>query len=111
MLTNNGGRGYGCSNPGGGCGKQGSGGCSNPGGCCANPGSDLEIRGGGDGFKRPGGQLSTADTCGHEVIKILMDVLEVDFDGAFGGERDLPLGDGDGVLSFWCSLLKDVKLT
>ncbi|GJU42396.1 hypothetical protein Tco_1195353 [Tanacetum coccineum] len=32
---------------------------------------------------------------GHEVL-----LLEVDFDGAFGGERDLPLGDGDGILSF-----------
>ncbi|GKE12437.1 hypothetical protein Tco_1415988 [Tanacetum coccineum] len=36
---------------------------------------------------------------------------EVDFDGAFGGERDLPIGDGDGVLSFWCSSLEDVRLT
>ncbi|GJS83320.1 hypothetical protein Tco_0749861 [Tanacetum coccineum] len=103
MLTNNGGGGCGCSNPGGGCRKRGGGGCSNPGGCCANIGSDREIRGGGDEFKRPGGQLSTVDTCRHEVIKILMDVLEVlllevDFDGLFGGERDLPLGDGDGVL-------------
>ncbi|GJR27653.1 hypothetical protein Tco_0819547 [Tanacetum coccineum] len=37
--------------------------------------------------------------------------MEVDFDGAFGGEKDLPLGDGDGVLSFGCSSLKDVRLT
>ncbi|GJU87373.1 retrovirus-related pol polyprotein from transposon TNT 1-94 [Tanacetum coccineum] len=53
---------------------------------------------------------------GHEVIKFMVEVLEVlllevDFDGAFGGERDLPIGDGDGVLSFWCSSLEDVRLT
>ncbi|GJT51866.1 hypothetical protein Tco_0978023 [Tanacetum coccineum] len=38
-----------------------------------------------------------------EVIEVqasLVLLLEVDFDGAFDGERDLPLGDGDGVLSF-----------
>ncbi|GKB55177.1 hypothetical protein Tco_1348210 [Tanacetum coccineum] len=49
---------------------------------------------------------------GHEVIKVVVEVLEVlllevDFDGAFSGERDLTLGDGDGVLSFWCSSLED----
>ncbi|GKB34443.1 hypothetical protein Tco_0879385 [Tanacetum coccineum] len=53
---------------------------------------------------------------GHEVIKFVVEVLkvlllEVDFDGAFGGERDLSIGDGDGVLSCWCSLLEDVRLT
>ncbi|GJW42551.1 hypothetical protein Tco_0071350 [Tanacetum coccineum] len=42
----------------------------------------------------------------HEVL-----LLEVDFDGAFGGERDLFLGGGDGVLSFWCSSLEDSRLT
>nr|GEX12615.1 hypothetical protein [Tanacetum cinerariifolium] len=50
---------------------------------------------------------------GHEVIKFMVEVLEVqallvlllevDFDGAFGRERDLFLGGGDGVLSFWYS--------
>ncbi|GJR27652.1 hypothetical protein Tco_1103884 [Tanacetum coccineum] len=49
---------------------------------------------------------------GHDVIKFVVEVLEVlllevDFDGAFGSEKDLPLGDGDGFLSFGCSLLKD----
>ncbi|GKD40795.1 hypothetical protein Tco_1261002 [Tanacetum coccineum] len=53
---------------------------------------------------------------GHEVIKFMVEVLEVlllevDFDGAFGGERDFFLGDGDGVLSFWCSSLEDSRLT
>ncbi|GJY38155.1 hypothetical protein Tco_0424519 [Tanacetum coccineum] len=32
-------------------------------------------------------------------------LLEVDFDGACGGERDLSPGDGDGFLSFWFSSL------
>ncbi|GJW75506.1 hypothetical protein Tco_0134876 [Tanacetum coccineum] len=58
---------------------------------------------------------------GHEVIKFVVEVLEVqaslvlllevDFDGAFGGERDFFLGGGDGVLSFWCSSLEDSRLT
>ncbi|GJV27899.1 hypothetical protein Tco_1384347 [Tanacetum coccineum] len=58
---------------------------------------------------------------GEEVLEVqaslegqtlaLVLLLEVDFDGACGGERDFPLGDGDGVLSFWCSSLEDVRLT
>ncbi|GJV01754.1 hypothetical protein Tco_1335323 [Tanacetum coccineum] len=51
---------------------------------------------------------------GEEVLEgqaLLVLILEEDFDGACGGERDLPLGDGDGVLSFWCSSLEDVRLT
>ncbi|GJU05342.1 hypothetical protein Tco_1121772 [Tanacetum coccineum] len=46
---------------------------------------------------------------GHEVIKVMVEVLEVhaslvlllevDFDGACGGKRDFFLGGGDGVLS------------
>ncbi|GKF19081.1 hypothetical protein Tco_0067719, partial [Tanacetum coccineum] len=57
---------------------------------------------------------------GHEVIYFMVEVLEVQaslgcqilvFDGAFGGEKDLPIGDGDGVLSFWCSSLEDSRLT
>nr|GEW28352.1 hypothetical protein [Tanacetum cinerariifolium] len=39
----------------------------------------------------------------HEVVLL----LEVDFDVACGGERNFFLGGGDGVLSFWCSLLDD----
>ncbi|GJQ96765.1 hypothetical protein Tco_0007904 [Tanacetum coccineum] len=53
---------------------------------------------------------------GHEVIKFMVEVLkvlplEVDFDGAFGGERDFFLGGSDGVVSLWCSSLKDSRLT
>ncbi|GJW41563.1 hypothetical protein Tco_0067408 [Tanacetum coccineum] len=38
-------------------------------------------------------------------------LLEMDFDGACGGERDFFLGGIKGVLSFGCSSLEDVKLT
>ncbi|GJX92888.1 hypothetical protein Tco_0347474 [Tanacetum coccineum] len=38
-------------------------------------------------------------------------LLEIDFDGACGGERDFFLGGGEGVLSFGCSSLEDVRLT
>ncbi|GJX14747.1 hypothetical protein Tco_0206505 [Tanacetum coccineum] len=38
-------------------------------------------------------------------------LLEMDFDGACGGKRDLFLGGGEGVLSFRCSSLEDVRLT
>ncbi|GKF02316.1 hypothetical protein Tco_0029239 [Tanacetum coccineum] len=58
---------------------------------------------------------------GYEVINVMVEVLEVqasfvlllevDFDGACGGKRDLFLGGGDGVLSFWCSSLEDARLT
>ncbi|GJT30866.1 hypothetical protein Tco_0671177 [Tanacetum coccineum] len=48
---------------------------------------------------------------GHLVIFVVVEVLEVDLDGACGGERDFFLGGGDGVFSFWCSLLKDSRLT
>ncbi|GJW32601.1 hypothetical protein Tco_0052633 [Tanacetum coccineum] len=37
--------------------------------------------------------------------------VEIDFDGACGGESDFFLGGGEGVLSFGCSSLKDVRLT
>ncbi|GJZ69258.1 hypothetical protein Tco_0632808 [Tanacetum coccineum] len=46
-----------------------------------------------------------------DVQASLVLLLEVDFDGACGGVRDFFLGGGDGVLSFWCSLLEDVRLT
>ncbi|GJT46449.1 hypothetical protein Tco_0955164 [Tanacetum coccineum] len=53
---------------------------------------------------------------GHEVIEFVVEVLEVllldvNFDGAFSGERDFFLGGGDGVFSFWCSSLEDSRLT
>ncbi|GJS80307.1 hypothetical protein Tco_0730188 [Tanacetum coccineum] len=43
----------------------------------------------------------------REVVVAYVLLLEMDFDG----ERDLPLGDGDGVLLFWCSSLEDLRLT
>ncbi|GJQ90978.1 hypothetical protein Tco_0002117 [Tanacetum coccineum] len=73
-----------------------------------------ETRGGDDGFEGPYGQLSMVDTYGSfgdkcygrsSWVRVLL--LEVDFDGACGGERDFFLGGGDGVLSFCCSSLKD----
>ncbi|GJY74096.1 hypothetical protein Tco_0478527 [Tanacetum coccineum] len=84
MLTNNGWVDGSGSNPGGGFGK---------------PGGVRETRGGGDGLERHNGQLSMC---------VLL--LEMDFDRACGGERDFFLG-GEGVLSFGCSSLKDVRLT
>ncbi|GJR59309.1 hypothetical protein Tco_1501471 [Tanacetum coccineum] len=45
-----------------------------------------------------------------EVQTSLVLLLEVEFDGACGGERDFFLGGGDGVLSFWCSSLEDASL-
>ncbi|GKB95112.1 hypothetical protein Tco_0981249 [Tanacetum coccineum] len=72
----------------------------NPGGRFGKPGGGRETRGGGDGLEGPSGQLSMC---------VLL--LETDFDGAYGGERDFFLGGGEGVLSFGCSSLKDVILT
>nr|GEY30929.1 hypothetical protein [Tanacetum cinerariifolium] len=46
----------------------------------------------------------------EEVLKCVL-LLEIDFDGACGGERDLFLGGDEGVLSFGCSSLEDVRLT
>nr|GEV85958.1 retrovirus-related Pol polyprotein from transposon TNT 1-94 [Tanacetum cinerariifolium] len=48
----------------------------------------------------------------YEVVFVMMEVLKVlllvvDFDGAFGNERDFFRGGGDGVLSMWCSSLED----
>ncbi|GJV92659.1 hypothetical protein Tco_1540472 [Tanacetum coccineum] len=73
---------------------------SNPGGGFGKPRGGRETRGGGDGLEGPGGQLSMC---------VLL--LEMDFDGACGGERDFFLGGGEGVLSFGCSSLEDVRLT
>ncbi|GKE20830.1 hypothetical protein Tco_1432342, partial [Tanacetum coccineum] len=70
------------------------------GGGFGNPGGAHETRGGGDRFEGAGGQVS---------ICVLL--LEMDFDGACGGERDFFLEGGKGFLSFGCSLLKDVRLT
>ncbi|GJX71981.1 hypothetical protein Tco_0309152 [Tanacetum coccineum] len=73
---------------------------SNPGGGFGKPGGGRETRGGGDRLDGPDGQLS---------ICVLL--LEMDFNGACGGERNFFLGGGEGVLSFGCSSLEDVRLT
>ncbi|GJY50663.1 hypothetical protein Tco_0441510 [Tanacetum coccineum] len=46
----------------------------------------------------------------EEVLECVL-LLEMDFDGACGGERDFFLGGGEEVLSFGCSSLEDVRLT
>ncbi|GJX85133.1 RNA-directed DNA polymerase, eukaryota [Tanacetum coccineum] len=46
----------------------------------------------------------------EEVLKCVL-LLEMDFDRACGGKRDFFLGGGEGVLSFGCSSLEDVRLT
>ncbi|GJU20814.1 hypothetical protein Tco_1154156 [Tanacetum coccineum] len=60
----------------------------------------------GGGFGKPGGGRETRV---EEVLKCVL-LLEMDFDGACGGERDFFLGGGEGVLSFGCSSLEDVIL-
>ncbi|GJU58130.1 hypothetical protein Tco_1235896 [Tanacetum coccineum] len=45
-----------------------------------------------------------------EVLECVL-LLEMDFDGACGGERDFFLGGSERVLSFGCSSLVDVRLT
>ncbi|GJR71055.1 hypothetical protein Tco_0083420 [Tanacetum coccineum] len=82
MLTNNGWVDSSGSNPSGGFGK---------------PGGGRKIRGSGDGLEGPGGQL---------YMCVLL--LEMDFDGACGGEMYFFLGGGEGVLSLGCSSLQDV---
>ncbi|GJW52234.1 hypothetical protein Tco_0093585, partial [Tanacetum coccineum] len=73
---------------------------SNPGGGFGKSEGGLETYGGGDGLEGPGGQLSMC---------VLL--LEIDFHGACGGESNFFLGGGEGVLSFSCSSLDDVRLT
>ncbi|GJZ97838.1 hypothetical protein Tco_0670291 [Tanacetum coccineum] len=46
-----------------------------------------------------------------EVQASLVLILEVDFYGAFGGERDFFREGDDGVLSMWCSSLEDSRFT
>ncbi|GJZ94290.1 hypothetical protein Tco_0666493 [Tanacetum coccineum] len=45
----------------------------------------------------------------EEVLECVL-LLEMDFDGACGGERDLFLGGGEGVLSFGCLMCCRVGL-
>ncbi|GKD59546.1 hypothetical protein Tco_1297055 [Tanacetum coccineum] len=89
----------------------------NPGGGFQKPRGGRETRGGGDGLEGPCGQLPWFEHMDHLVIFVAEEVLEcvllleIDFDGACGGERDFFLGGGEGVLSFGCSSLVDVRLT
>nr|GEU58900.1 zinc finger, CCHC-type [Tanacetum cinerariifolium] len=76
----------------------GDGNGSNPDGGFGKPKGGLEIHGGGDGLEGPDGQLSKC---------VLL--LEIDFDGAWGGKSDFFLGGGERVLSFGCSSLEDVS--
>nr|GEU88749.1 hypothetical protein [Tanacetum cinerariifolium] len=46
----------------------------------------------------------------EEVLECVL-LLEMDFDGACGGETDFFLGGGEGVLSFGCSSLEGVRMT
>ncbi|GJS17286.1 hypothetical protein Tco_0411758 [Tanacetum coccineum] len=62
----------------------------------------------GGGFGNLGGGRETRGV--DEVLECVL-LLEMDFDGAYGGERDLFLGGGEGVLSFGYSSLEDVRLT
>nr|GEW57563.1 retrovirus-related Pol polyprotein from transposon TNT 1-94 [Tanacetum cinerariifolium] len=48
---------------------------------------------------------------GYLVTFVVEEVLEIDLDGACGGEMDFFLRGGEGVLSFSCSSLEDVRLT
>nr|GEW23643.1 hypothetical protein [Tanacetum cinerariifolium] len=46
----------------------------------------------------------------EEVLECVL-LLEMDFDEDCGGEMDFFLGGDEGVLSFGCSSLEDVRLT
>ncbi|GJV47768.1 hypothetical protein Tco_1437980 [Tanacetum coccineum] len=46
----------------------------------------------------------------EEVLECVL-LLDMDYDGACGGERDFFLGGSERVLSFGCSSLEDVRLT
>ncbi|GKE88525.1 hypothetical protein Tco_1566000, partial [Tanacetum coccineum] len=72
----------------------------NPGGRFGKPGGGQETSGGGDGLEGHGGQF---------FMCVLF--LDMDFDGAYGGETNFFLGGSEGVLSFGCSSLEDVRLT
>ncbi|GJY93066.1 hypothetical protein Tco_0508848 [Tanacetum coccineum] len=56
------------------------------------------------------GPMANCPSLSHKGYLCVL-LLKMDFDGACGGERDFFLGDGEGVLSFGCSSLEDVRLT
>ncbi|GJU76836.1 hypothetical protein Tco_1273906 [Tanacetum coccineum] len=56
-------------------------------------------------------KIRVVDLENREVVvrHVCVLLLEMDFDRAYGGERDFFLGGGEGVLSFGCSSLEDVR--
>ncbi|GKA28421.1 zinc finger, CCHC-type containing protein, partial [Tanacetum coccineum] len=97
---------------------------SNPGGGFGKPRGGREIRGGGDGLEGPGGQLSIVcakrSFGGHLWWRKFLRFKfyrndKIKFwwrcNVTCGGEKDIFLGGGKGVLSFGCSSLEDVRLT
>ncbi|GJZ37513.1 hypothetical protein Tco_0583704 [Tanacetum coccineum] len=62
----------------------------------------------------PGGIFGNSgggrETHVEKVLECVL-LLEMDFDEAYGGERDFFFGGGEGFLSFGCSSLEDVRLT
>nr|GEV57977.1 hypothetical protein [Tanacetum cinerariifolium] len=80
---------------------------SNLGGGFRKPRGGRETRGGGDGLKGPVANYLWFEHRDHLVIFVVEKVLEMDFDGACGGERDFFLGGGEGILSFGCSSLEN----
>ncbi|GKE03123.1 hypothetical protein Tco_1391106 [Tanacetum coccineum] len=67
----------------------------NLGGGFGNPRGGRETRGDGDGLEGP--RMTKQSLGGGAIV--------------YGGERDFFLGGGEGVLSFGCSSLEDVRLT
>ncbi|GKC56805.1 hypothetical protein Tco_1084403 [Tanacetum coccineum] len=90
------------------------GGCSNSSGRCETQGGVMDLKG-------TVANYPWLTYMGYEVINVVVEVLEVqaslvpllevDFDGACGGEKDFFLGGGDRVLSIWRSSLEDSRLT
>ncbi|GKA62368.1 hypothetical protein Tco_0761887 [Tanacetum coccineum] len=90
---------------------------SNSGGGFGKPGGGLETLSGGDGLEGPGGQLSMVLTFKIIWLNVKWEevpdphgcqcvlLLEIDFDGACGGESDFPFYDGGEGSSFGCYLL------
>ncbi|GJS60604.1 hypothetical protein Tco_0655388 [Tanacetum coccineum] len=66
---------------------------------------DAMVQSPGGGFGKREDHLVTLEV--EEVLECVL-LLEIDFDGACGGESDFFLGGGEGVLSFGCSSLEDV---
>nr|GEX74192.1 hypothetical protein [Tanacetum cinerariifolium] len=64
------------------------------------------------GFGKPrGGRVTRGDSLGDDDEVYCVLLLEMEFNGACGGERDFFVGGGEGVHSFCCSSLEDMRLT